>query len=125
MNERTRLSLPPRTDANRPRRDALSAPQSRPNRRPAPSKPKQEKTGHEAFLSDCQADRRPIAVTLSSKKLAAGLIVEFDKYAVVIEESTGVKRVIFKHAIEEMSALSDHMAERFRLAAEQGAPFNV
>ena len=70
------------------------------------SQPKQQPktSGHDTVIRAIQSQERQVTVGLMSGEVRTGVIVGRDKYTITVKGSDGVRRVIFKHAIEEFYA---------------------
>lgn len=60
--------------------------------------------GHDAVLKAIQTQERQVAVRAQSGETYRGLIVGRDKYTITVKGSDGVRWLIYKHAIEALSA---------------------
>jgi sRNA-binding regulator protein Hfq len=57
--------------------------------------------GHDSVLKAIQNRNQVLHVMKLSGEESSGLIVGRDKYTVTLKDAQGIRRVIFKHAIEE------------------------
>lgn len=73
-------------------------------RRPEePGKRAQKLAGHEAYIESLRVDGAEIRIELVNGKSATGTIKTADKYTVSIMTEQGNTRVVFKHAMVEIS----------------------
>lgn len=70
-----------------------------PNKGSAPRKPPMSK-GHDAILKRAQDEKRTISITLLSGDRIGGIVVDRDKYAIVVKTMNDVEMVVYKHSIE-------------------------
>jgi sRNA-binding regulator protein Hfq len=72
-----------------------------------PTKPqnKPATTGHDSVIKAIQAQGRTLTILKTSGEERTGLIVGRDKYTITLKGSDGIRRVIYKHAIEEFWAV--------------------
>lgn len=76
--------------------------QPRSYRDPATRAPKSN--GHDVVLNAILKQERTIHVTLLSGETRSGRLVGKDKFTVTVRGDDGLRRVIYKHAIEEFYA---------------------
>jgi sRNA-binding regulator protein Hfq len=60
-----------------------------------------QSAGHDAVLKALQFDSRTITVILLSGDAVIGKLVGRDKFTVTVQGPDGIRRVIYKHAIEQ------------------------